>query len=143
MYSTYPSLSTEELSRLRDANISNKKLARVAVDRGLRPYIIHSAGTYLYKEIEKFAEVSREDGKVPIQKILADIVESLAAAIYDDLKFNLQKFWENSSLVVLYLKIFEKLLEPIVTLEDLPTNNVCDKKRWPKPIVRFELLYHE
>ncbi|XP_075668452.1 ribonuclease 3-like protein 2 isoform X2 [Castanea sativa] len=133
MYSTYPSLSTEELSRLRDANISNKKLARVAVDRGLRPYIIHSAGTYLYKEIEKFAEVSREDGKVPIQKILADIVESLAAAIYDDLKFNLQKFWE----------IFEKLLEPIVTLEDLPTNNVCDKKRWPKPIVRFELLYHE
>nr|POE70179.1 ribonuclease 3-like protein 2 [Quercus suber] len=64
--------------------------------------------------IEEFAnEVSEEDdiilyGSIKAPKILADIVESLAAAIYFDLNFDLQKLWV----------IFRDLLEPITTLHE-------------------------
>ena len=44
LYSAYPSLNTEQLSCLHDANISNEKLARVAVHRGLHHHITHNAG---------------------------------------------------------------------------------------------------
>ncbi|KAK7844587.1 ribonuclease 3-like protein 2, partial [Quercus suber] len=75
--------------------------------------------------VQKFAAaVNQEDDKslywsIKAPKILADIVESLAAAIYVDLGLDLQKLWVNSSLVVLYLKIFRDLLDPLVTPEVL------------------------
>ncbi|KAK7839778.1 ribonuclease 3-like protein 2 [Quercus suber] len=75
--------------------------------------------------------VGWEMGKT--EKIVQEFVDaineeddiSLAAAIYLDLNFDLQKLWVsfsihiNSSLVVLYLKIFRGLLEPIITPEVL------------------------
>lgn len=48
-------------------------------------------------------------GSIKAPKILADIVESVAAAVYVDVDFDLQTFWV----------IFRGILEPIVTLEDL------------------------
>ncbi|CAL8151810.1 unnamed protein product [Prunus armeniaca] len=60
-------------------------------------------------------------GSVKAPKILADTVESVAAAIYVDLNFYLEKL------------IFRGLLEPIVTLEDLqgqPQPKHVDIKHW-------------
>ncbi|XP_075669678.1 ribonuclease 3-like protein 2 [Castanea sativa] len=281
LYLEHPSLSPGQLTNLRSANVSNDKLARVAVRHSLHRYIRHNNNLddSLLDKIEEFVdEVSEEDdivlhGSIKAPKILADIVESLAAAIYFDLNFDLQNLWVvrilllfsyqakmiylfsfscfglivslslslsilNLSLVVLYLKIFRDLLEPIVTpkllqqqprpittlneqcqkqgrevdikiwregakhiatvyvdgvsiasgssdqskeiaklnaanqallesSKSMPTNigrldfsfgpnksfeiegaeqklnEVCQKKRWPDPIYRYELLYHE
>ncbi|CAI0436351.1 unnamed protein product [Linum tenue] len=52
-------------------------------------------------------------------KVLADIVESIAAAVYADVGFNLETLW----------KIFRGILEPIVTLEHL--------ERQPQPVTRL------
>ncbi|KAL0000688.1 hypothetical protein SO802_014469 [Lithocarpus litseifolius] len=113
LYQEHPSLGPGQLTNLLSANVSNEKLARVAVRHGLHHYIRHdnNLDDSLLHEIEEFAdEVSEEDdivlhGSINAPKILADIVESLAASICYDLEFDLQKFWV----------IFRDLLEPIVT----------------------------
>ncbi|KAL4618845.1 hypothetical protein ACB092_06G039500 [Castanea dentata] len=114
LYVEYPSLDPGQLSPLHDANISNEKLARVAVRHHLDSYIRHNIRD-LPRKVQKFADaVNQEDdnvlyGSIKAPKILADIVESLAAAIYVDLDFDLQKLWV----------IFRDLLDPIVTPEVL------------------------
>ncbi|XP_065634946.1 ribonuclease 3-like protein 2 [Quercus suber] len=71
--------------------------------------------SFLNHEVQKFAAaVNQEDDKslywsIKAPKILADIVESLAAAIYVDLGLDLQKLWV----------IFRDLLDPLVTPEVL------------------------
>uniref|UniRef100_A0A2N9IK17 RNase III domain-containing protein n=1 Tax=Fagus sylvatica TaxID=28930 RepID=A0A2N9IK17_FAGSY len=138
VYLIYPDLDPGQLSLLRAANISTEKLARVAVRHGLYRFLRHNAAS-LRNKIKDFVDaVSMEDdmvvygGSIKAPKILADIVESVAAAIYVDVNFDLQKLWVNSSLVVLYLKTFRRLLEPIITLEDL--------QQQPQPVTMlFEL----
>nr|POF17232.1 ribonuclease 3-like protein 2 [Quercus suber] len=134
LYLKYPSLDPGQLSLLYDANISNEKLVRVAVRHHLDSYISHNISDFRSK-VKEFARaaraVSQEDdkvlyGSIKAPKILADIVESLAGAIYVDLNFDLQKLWV----------IFENLLEPIVTLEDLQQQS--EPKRWPNPIFSIE-----
>ncbi|KAI5428796.1 hypothetical protein KIW84_033703, partial [Lathyrus oleraceus] len=53
--------------------------------------------------------VVKYGGSVKAPKILADIVESIAAAVYVDVGFDLKKLWV----------IIRGVLEPIVTLQDL------------------------
>nr|POE62062.1 ribonuclease 3-like protein 2 [Quercus suber] len=73
------------------------------------------AQVHLQLPVQEFAdEVSQEGdivlhGSIKAPKVLANIVESLAAAIYFDLNFDLQKL----------RVIFRDLLKPIVTLEVL------------------------
>ncbi|GAV81958.1 dsrm domain-containing protein/Ribonuclease_3 domain-containing protein, partial [Cephalotus follicularis] len=129
LFLTYPNLDPGQLSLLRASNISTEKLARVAIRHGLYRFVRHNASTALDDKVREFAEaVSQEDdplihgGTVKAPKILADIVESLAAAIYVDVDFDLQRLWV----------IFRGLLEPIVTLEDL--------QQQPQPVTMlFEL----
>ncbi|KAI4388199.1 hypothetical protein MLD38_000552 [Melastoma candidum] len=70
----------------------------------------------MYLQVEEFVNaVEVEDrnvvhgGAVKAPKVLADIVESVAGAVYVDINFDLQRLWV----------IFRGLLEPIVTHEDL------------------------
>ncbi|XP_030932110.1 ribonuclease 3-like protein 2 [Quercus lobata] len=117
LYLEDPSLGPGQLTDLRSANVGNDKLARVAVRHGLHRYIRHNNNldASLLDEVQEFAdEVSQEGdivlhGSIKAPKVLADIVESLAAAIYFDLNFDLEKLWV----------IFRDLLKPIVTLEVL------------------------
>lgn len=117
VYLAYPQLDPGHLSLLRAANISTEKLARVAIKHGLYRFVRHNA-TALDDKVKEFSDaVSGEDdddalvygGSIKAPKILADIVESVAAAVYVDVDFDLQTFWV----------IFRGILEPIVTLEDL------------------------
>ncbi|KAK8691144.1 hypothetical protein V6N13_074663 [Hibiscus sabdariffa] len=126
VFMAYPKLDPGQLSLIRSANISTEKLARVAVKHRLFQFVRHNAAG-LEQKVKEFAElVSQEDdvvahgGSMKAPKVLADIVESVAAAVFVDVKFDLKKLW----------MIFSGLLEPIVTLEDL--------KQQPQPVT---LLY--
>ncbi|KAK9057188.1 hypothetical protein SSX86_024555 [Deinandra increscens subsp. villosa] len=110
LFLTYPDIGAGKLSDLRSANVSNEKLARAAVNHGLHKYIRHKN---LSDKVWEFrSEVEKENmavygGQMTAPKVLADIVESVAAAVYLDCEFNLQMMW----------MIFRRLLEPLVTLD--------------------------
>ncbi|XP_034677916.1 ribonuclease 3-like protein 2 [Vitis riparia] len=126
VFLAYPSLDPGQLSLIRAANISTEKLARVAVRVGLYQYVRHNAAA-LDDKVREFALAVQEEGdsvlyggSVKAPKFLADIVESVAAAIYVDCNFDLQVLWV----------VFRGLLEPIVTHEAL--------QQQPQPVT---LLY--
>ncbi|WVY89220.1 hypothetical protein V8G54_034734 [Vigna mungo] len=116
LFLAYPNLDPGHLSILRAANISTEKLARVAVRYGLHVFVRHHAQP-LMDQVERFVEavalenpsVVSHGGSVKAPKILADIVESIAGAIYVDVGCDLEKLW----------KYFRRILEPIVTPGDL------------------------
>lgn len=115
VFLAYPDLDQGQLSLLRASNVSTEKLARVAVRHGLHRFVRHNAAA-LHEKVRDFAEaVQQEDeteiygGAVKAPKVLADIVESVAAAVYVDCGFDLQALWVT----------FRGLLEPIVTLDEL------------------------
>jgi dsRNA-specific ribonuclease len=99
LFLTYTSVDPGQLTLLRAANVSTEKLARVAVRYGLHRFIRHNT---IVDKIREFADaVQKEDncsvvlygGSVKAPKILADIVESIAAAVYVDVDFDLKKLW--------------------------------------------------
>ncbi|CAL5390408.1 unnamed protein product [Camellia sinensis] len=111
----YPDLLPGQLSLLRSANVSTEKLARAAVRHGLYKYVRRNAAAPDEK-VRDFTLAVRPEadtvvygGTVKAPKVLADIVESVAAAVYVDCQFDLQAFWV----------IFRGILEPIVTLDVL------------------------
>ncbi|KAF4387039.1 hypothetical protein G4B88_024611 [Cannabis sativa] len=115
VFLAYPDIDPGHLSLIRSANVSTEKLARVAVRHGLYRYVRRNAAA-LDEKVREFSEaVCKEEhgvahgGSIKAPKVLADIVESIAAAVYVDVNFDLQKLWV----------IFRGLLEPMVTLEDL------------------------
>lgn len=106
LFLAYPDLDPGQLSALRAANVSTEKLARVAVRIGLHRFVRHSAPP-LVDKVERFVDAVKLEinpvahgGSVKAPKVLADVVESVAAAIYVDVNFDLQTLW-----VVLYLFI--------------------------------------
>ncbi|KAK3030043.1 hypothetical protein RJ639_038142, partial [Escallonia herrerae] len=111
----YPDIDQGQLTLLRAANSSTEKLARVAVRHGLYGFVLHKDRPLEDKVEDFMIAVEKEDepelygGSVQAPKVLADIVESVAAAVYVDCKFDLEALWE----------VFSKLLEPIVTLDAL------------------------
>lgn len=128
VYLAYPELEPGDLSLIRAANISTEKLARVAVKHGIHRYIRHKTSS-LDKKVRDFIiavqqeeELEVHGGVMKAPKILADIVESVAAAVYVDCGFDLVRLWV----------IFRHLLEPIVTPDVL--------QQQPQPVtLLFEL----
>ncbi|KAJ4827510.1 hypothetical protein Tsubulata_040553, partial [Turnera subulata] len=118
----HPALDPGRLSLVRAANTSTEKFARVAVKHGLYCFLRRNSAS-LDNKVSEFSEaVSHEDdtvvygGAVKAPKVLADIVEAVAAAIFVDLDYDLQGLWV----------IIRGLLEPFITLEDL--------ERQPQPV---------
>ncbi|XP_030542862.1 ribonuclease 3-like protein 2 [Rhodamnia argentea] len=115
LFLAYPGLDQGRLSNLRSVNVSTEKLARVAVRHGLYRFLRHNVQSMDDKVREFARAVEEEDdavahgGSIKAPKVLADIVESVAAAIYIDVDFDLQRLWV----------IFRGLLEPIVGPEEL------------------------
>ncbi|CDY54644.1 BnaA05g36100D [Brassica napus] len=131
LYLTYPNAEPHELSQLRAANVSTEKFARVALKHGLYRFLRRNAPS-LDEKVTEFSEaVCKEDdsvyygGLVKAPKVLADLLESVAGAVYIDVNFDLQRFWV----------IFRGLLEPIFTLDDL--------QQQPQPISMLFQLCHK
>ncbi|KAL3733442.1 hypothetical protein ACJRO7_022895 [Eucalyptus globulus] len=115
LFLAHPGLDQGQLSNLRSVNVSTEKLARVAVRHGMYRFLRHNVQSMDDKVREFARAVEEEDdtvahgGSVKAPKVLADIVESVAAAIYIDVDFDLKRLWV----------IFRGLLEPIVGPEEL------------------------
>ncbi|XP_051124756.1 ribonuclease 3-like protein 2 [Andrographis paniculata] len=111
----YPDADPGKLSLVRAANISTEKLARVAVRHQFYKYVRHNAAVLDEKVRDFLAAIEEEDGTecygglVKAPKVLADIVESIAAAVYVDSGFDLKLMW----------KIIGGFLEPLVMLDAL------------------------
>ncbi|XP_010545513.1 PREDICTED: ribonuclease 3-like protein 2 [Tarenaya hassleriana] len=128
LYLAYPNLDQGQLSELRSVNVSTEKLARVAVKHGLYRFLRRVNVPSMDEKVKEFSDsIAEEDetcpvsygGSVKAPKVLADLVESVAAAVYIDVNFDLQRLWV----------IFRGLLEPTATLEDL--------QRHPHPVTKL------
>ncbi|EES19313.1 hypothetical protein BDA96_09G100800 [Sorghum bicolor] len=118
LYLTNPTLGPGALSTLRAANISTEKLARVAVRHDLYPLLRRKCAR-LDLLVGQFIESVKQEvmhdlatapyggSVVKAPKVLADIVEAIAAAVYVDCKFDLEKLW----------KVTRWLFEPVITAE--------------------------
>ncbi|KAL2468872.1 Endoribonuclease Dicer-like protein 1 [Forsythia ovata] len=124
LFFTYTELPPGRLTDLRAAAVNNENFARVAVKHNLHVHLRHGS-TALEKQIRDFVkEVQNEllkpgfnsfglgDCKAP--KVLGDIVESIAGAIFLDSGCNTADVW----------KVFQPLLNPMVTPETLPMHPV-------------------
>uniref|UniRef100_A0A8R7V9V6 Uncharacterized protein n=2 Tax=Triticum urartu TaxID=4572 RepID=A0A8R7V9V6_TRIUA len=120
LYLTNPTVGPGALSTLRAANISTEKLARVAVRHDLYPLLRRNCprldllvGQFIQsvkQELEDDLGTTPYGGTVfKAPKVLADIVEAIAAAVYVDCNFDLEKLW----------KVTRFLFEPIVTAETI------------------------
>ncbi|EPS58332.1 hypothetical protein M569_16483, partial [Genlisea aurea] len=124
LFFTYTDLPPGRLTDLRAAAVNNENFARVAVKHNLHAHLRHGSSA-LDKQIRDFVkEVQKElsepgfnsfglgDCKAP--KVLGDIVESVAGAIFLDGGCNTRDVW----------KVFQPLLDPMVTPETLPMHPV-------------------
>lgn len=136
VYLTNPGVGPGQLSALRAANISTEKLARVAVRHDLyrlirrnSPQLDQMVGEFtqsvMREREEGFGGMPYGGSSVKAPKVLADIVESVAGAVYVDCDFNLEMFW----------RVIRGMLEPIITSENLDEQPVttlyefCQKHR--------------
>ncbi|KAL1815043.1 hypothetical protein DCAR_0519275 [Daucus carota subsp. sativus] len=125
---TYPDLDAGDLSVVKAANISTEKLARVAIRHQLYKYVRHNSAALTHKVKEFLDVVQQEDvivvhgGTMKAPKVLADIVESVIAAVYLDQKFDSKAMWV----------VVRGLLEPLITPDML--------QQQPQPIsMLFEM----
>ncbi|KAL8172492.1 hypothetical protein V2J09_024296 [Rumex salicifolius] len=155
LYLAYPDLDEGSLTLLRSVNVSNERLARVAVRHHFYRFMRHNL-TNLHDVVNEFTlAVLEEDslgclavfgGAVKAPKVLADMVESIAAAVYMDCGFDIKAFWT----------VFEGFLKPIVTWEILQEQpqpvtklfQLCQKqkkqihiKQWKEVEVYFANIY--
>ncbi|KAM4105235.1 hypothetical protein ACJW30_06G216900 [Castanea mollissima] len=117
LFFNYKHLPPGRLTDLRSASVNNEYFARVAVRNNLHVHLRH-ASTALQKQIQDFAkEVQKEllkpgfnsfgQGECKAPKVLGDIVESIAGAIFLDSGRETSVVW----------KVFQPLLHPMVTPE--------------------------
>ncbi|ONK73766.1 uncharacterized protein A4U43_C04F35150 [Asparagus officinalis] len=119
-YLNNPHLGRGELSALCSANVSNEKLARAEVRHGLYRFVRRNAEELDFK-VQEFSRAITTKGHIEIDRmsyegntkkaprVLADIMKSVAAAIYIDSGLNLEIVW----------KVFRSILAPIITRETM------------------------
>ncbi|KAA3466650.1 endoribonuclease Dicer-like protein 2-like isoform X1 [Gossypium australe] len=144
LYNKYPGISPGLLTDLRSASVNNNCYALSAVKAGLHKHILQSSQK-LYKHIketvESFQELSLDctfgwESEKSFPKVLGDVMESLAGAIFVDSGYNKETVFRS----------MRPLLEPLITLETMTVhpvkelNELCQKKHYEqrKPIVSHD-----
>ncbi|XWS09767.1 hypothetical protein CRYUN_Cryun39dG0017600 [Craigia yunnanensis] len=133
-------LNPGQLTKLREESVSNSKLAHMAAKHGLYWFVRRKDTASLDHNVKKYEEEVKQGDDHP--DILADIVESLAGAVYLDVNFDLTELW----------KIFKDILE--VDKIMLPKDGgdgsseitgaqdelygLCGKRKWENPVYRLE-----
>ncbi|XP_061359208.1 endoribonuclease Dicer homolog 1 isoform X1 [Gastrolobium bilobum] len=124
LFFTYTDLPPGRLTDLRAAAVNNENFARVAVKHNLHVHLRHGSSA-LEKQIKEFVKEVQDElskpgfnsfglGDCKAPKVLGDIVESIAGAIFLDSGRDTSVVW----------KVFQPLLHPMVTPETLPMHPV-------------------
>ncbi|TYH62950.1 hypothetical protein ES332_D07G156200v1 [Gossypium tomentosum] len=124
LFFTYTNLPPGRLTDLRAAAVNNENFARVAVKRLLHVHLRHGSSA-LEKQIRDFVKEVQDEllkpgfnsfglGDCKAPKVLGDIVESIAGAIFLDSGRDTAVVW----------RVFQPLLHPMVTPETLPMHPV-------------------
>ncbi|WVZ55228.1 hypothetical protein U9M48_005917 [Paspalum notatum var. saurae] len=124
LFFTYTDLPPGRLTDLRAAAVNNENFARVAVKHKLHIHLRHGS-TALETQIREFVKDVQEEllkpgfnsfglGDCKAPKVLGDIFESIAGSIFLDSGYDTSIVW----------KIFQPLLDPMVTPDTLPMHPV-------------------
>ncbi|KAH0456706.1 hypothetical protein IEQ34_014613 [Dendrobium chrysotoxum] len=124
LFFTYTDLPPGRLTDLRAAAVNNENFARVAVKHKLHLHLRHGSSA-LEAQIRDFVKDAQEElskpgfnsfglGDCKAPKVLGDIVESIAGATFLDNDLDTSVVW----------KVFQPLLQPMVTPETLPMHPV-------------------
>ncbi|KAI7984637.1 hypothetical protein LOK49_LG15G02586 [Camellia lanceoleosa] len=124
LFFTYTDLPPGRLTDLRAAAVNNENFARVAVKHKLHLHLRHGSSA-LEKQIRDFVKEVKDElskpgfnsfglGDCKAPKVLGDIVESIAGAIFLDSGRDTAVVW----------RVFQPLLHPMVTPETLPMHPV-------------------
>ncbi|KAF2286426.1 hypothetical protein GH714_016865 [Hevea brasiliensis] len=117
LYEKYPGMSPGLLTDMRSASVNNDCYAFSAVREGLHKHILHLS-QILHKDIavavENFENCSSEstfgwESDVSFPKVLGDVIESLAGAIFVDSGYDKEVVFQS----------IKPLLEPLITPETL------------------------
>ncbi|VAH04530.1 unnamed protein product [Triticum turgidum subsp. durum] len=118
LYVTHTDVDPGELTDLRSALVSNENFAEVVLRNNIHSHLQHGSGILL-EQITEYVRSNLEcQGKVnkflqhatcKVPKVLGDIMESIAGAIFVDTDFNVDVVW----------KIVEPLLSPMITPDNL------------------------
>nr|XP_027105516.1 endoribonuclease Dicer homolog 2-like [Coffea arabica] len=142
LHNEHPNLSSGLLTDLRSASVNNDCYARTAIRAGLHKHILHGSQDLqrrILAIVENFEQSSQDSTfgweSEPVIKILADIIESLAGAIYVDSGYDKEVVFRS----------IKPLLEPLVTPETLKLQPVreleelCAKEQFVmNKAVRYE-----
>ncbi|KAK2419457.1 dicer [Trifolium repens] len=124
LFFSYTDLPPGRLTDLRAAAVNNENFARVTVKHNLHLHLRHGSSA-LEKQIKEFVKEVQDElskpgfnsfglGDCKAPKVLGDILESIAGAIFLDSGRNTAVVW----------KVFQPLLHPMVTPETLPMHPV-------------------
>ncbi|PNT67584.1 hypothetical protein BRADI_3g29287v3 [Brachypodium distachyon] len=118
LYVTHTDVDPGELTDLRSALVSNENFAQAVVRNNIHSHLQHGSGVLL-EQITEYVRFNLEcQGKeneflqhstCKVPKVLGDIMESIAGAIFIDTDFNVDLLWN----------IVEPLLSPMITPENL------------------------
>ncbi|KAL4302013.1 hypothetical protein GQ457_10G025390 [Hibiscus cannabinus] len=140
-YGKYPGIMPGLLTDLRSASVNNNCYALSAVKAELHKYILHSSQK-LYKDIKGTVRSFQEsplkytfgwESEKSFPKVLGDVMESLAGAIFVDSGYNKEVVFRS----------IRPLLEPLTTPETMTVHPVrelhelCQKERYElrEPVV--------
>ncbi|XP_062215256.1 endoribonuclease Dicer homolog 2a-like isoform X5 [Phragmites australis] len=130
----YPECTPALLTNLRKASVNNYCYAHAAVKNGLHKHIHHSSSEQMIKNLENSGRsfLGPSHGWEPgigLPEHLADLIESIAGAIYLDSKHDKEKVWT----------AMERLLGPLATPETVKPDPVmelkelCERRKYPEP----------
>lgn len=136
LHSNYPGATPGLLTDLRSASVNNDCYAHAAAKVGLNKHILHASSelhrhmTFYLSNIGKSFSGSScgWEAGVALPKVLADVIESIAGAIYLDSGCNKETVWNS----------IRPLLEPLVSPETMEIHPVreleelCSKKSYTK-----------
>ncbi|KAK2975024.1 hypothetical protein RJ640_001234 [Escallonia rubra] len=134
LYHTYPGMSPGLLTDLRSASVNNDCYAQSAVKAGLHQHILHASSElhrHITATVHQFEQLSLEstfgwESEISFPKLLGDIIESLAGAIFVDSGYNKETVFRSIG----------PLLEPMVTPETVRIHPVreltelCQKEHY-------------
>ncbi|GMI87814.1 DICER-LIKE 2, dicer-like 2 [Hibiscus trionum] len=121
-YGKYPGIMPGLLTDLRSASVNNNCYALSAVKAELHKYILHSSQK-LYKDIKQTVQSFREsqseytfgwESEKSFPKVLGDVMESLAGAIFVDSGYNKEVVFRS----------IRPLLEPMISPETMTVHPV-------------------